>query len=103
MNKVIVLLALLALTYAVKLTDSGTHTKLVNPKVPTVLAHELNTAANQYNNLIPSADWIWKDSGLNSPKGESITAEYLFYASCSGDLTISVAAYGYWKVYLDGV
>ncbi len=44
--------------------------------------------------LIPGAQWIWNSEGDYSSIYTTLTFNKLFYLSCNGSLTLSIAAYG---------
>ena len=101
MKGLLFLLSLLVLSLSLtKIQDSGTNIKVVDPEgSPTRLGVLMN---EQYPDVIPGAQWIWENNGYGTASRGVAVFEYLTYLNCKGELILSVAAYGVWRVYWDG-
>ena len=100
MQKTVLLLCLLSVALALtRVAYSGTNIDIVNPAgAKTVYPTKLNA---EYADVVKGYKWIWTDSGVGTGK-KVVTFEYLTYLGCTGNITLTAAAYGYWRVYWDG-
>ena len=104
MNRILIFLAITICILAQKrLYWSSTSSSVVYPNnANAVYVTKLNDPVYGYDDLIPGSKWIWDNNGLNSPQGDRFEVEIKFYARCTGDMILHIAAYGNWWVYLDG-
>ena len=103
MYKLLVVLAILALVCGQsRLTSSGTWTDIVSPSNAKAVYVDKFNSHNVYSKVISGVKWIWDNNGINTPKGDTIKVEHLFWSKCSQPAVLKIAAYGAWKVYFDG-
>lgn len=101
MTRTFIVLLLLATVFGAKLGWSNLFSPISYPAASkAVYVYDLNNGA--WQDVIPGYKWIWDNDGKNTPKGDRIDVEHKFWAKCQGDLTLTIAAFGNWFVWLDG-
>lgn len=97
MHKLLILLLLTYFTYSQTVVAKSDTTNTIGNTPATLFP--LNFPVN----LLPGAVGIWNSLGNLSPQGTVVTFTKTLYLNCGGPLKISIAAYGNYKIFWDGV
>jgi hypothetical protein len=101
MKKVAFVLCLLCMGLALtQVAQSDTSASIVFPQGATAV--EVAALNANYGSVIPTAKWIWANSVPGTGK-KNVTFEILKYLGCTGDVTLTSAAFGKRYIYWDGV
>lgn len=99
MHKLLTLLLLTYLTYSQTVVAKSDTTNTIGSALTPATLFPLNFPAS----LIPGTVGIWNSLGNLSPQGTAITFTKTIYLNCGGPLKISIAAYGNYRIWWDGV